>query len=119
MTIFCDLSIVRLSPPRCATSQVQKANFAILLPNIVVVPYVPQPTLETIISLLPLSKYPNNGPPGSGIEWSRTVALANAVAMKCGTHDMAGWMAPYTNVWKCAYSVILPFSYYRNVSQEA
>jgi hypothetical protein len=57
--------------------------------------------VNTTISQFPLSQYPNKGPAGSGPEWSRVVAIANAAFLKCPVQVGAAELAKYSNVWKC------------------
>ena len=43
----------------------------------------------------------NGGPPGSGIEWSRSVAIASAAVRKCVVFSMAQSIAKFASVWMC------------------
>jgi len=62
---------------------------------------VSAPTLEYLMSLFPLSQFPNEGPPGSGIEWSRVVDILNNLLMFCESYFQAIDVSSLAPVWKC------------------
>lgn len=68
-------------------------------------PFIPINVTQNIIDYFPLSQYPNRGPVGSGTEWSRTVAIANAALLKCPIYNDANMIAEYASIWKCKFNV--------------
>lgn len=64
-------------------------------------PYVSLATLQQLVSYYPEMGYPNIGPPSSGSEWSRLVAIENDLQMFCPSYAQAIEVSAVAPVWKC------------------
>jgi hypothetical protein len=67
-------------------------------------PYVSLATLQQLVSYYPESDYTNIGPPLSGSEWSRLVAVENDLQMFCPSYAQAVEVSAVTPVWKCKFT---------------
>ncbi|KAL2063505.1 hypothetical protein VTL71DRAFT_5310 [Oculimacula yallundae] len=70
-------------------------------------PYVSDGTLKTLLSYYPVSKYKNIGPPLSGAQWSRVVAILNHLQIFCPANTQALQMSEVTNVFKYRFNAVL------------
>lgn len=69
----------------------------------VVMPFVPISVIEEILTLDPLSTYPDTG--NGGVHWKRTTEIASDIFERCPGRE---WILNVTKVgptWKCQYIV--------------
>ncbi|KAE8451054.1 hypothetical protein EG329_004726 [Mollisiaceae sp. DMI_Dod_QoI] len=70
-------------------------------------PLVPNNTLQELLSYYPVTSYPNIGPPLSGAQWSRAVAIENDVEMFCPANTQAVQVSAVAPVWKFRWNSVL------------
>jgi hypothetical protein len=64
---------------------------------------VPKATIQQLMDFFPLADNPNSGPPGSGVQWSRTVNIVNRLQAFCPFFHQAVDIASVAAVWKCEF----------------
>ncbi|KAH7319331.1 Alpha/Beta hydrolase protein [Rhexocercosporidium sp. MPI-PUGE-AT-0058] len=70
-------------------------------------PYASDITIQDILSYYPVSRFRNIGPPISGAQWSRVVAIMNDLQMFCPTNSQALQFSNVTSVFKYRFNSVL------------
>lgn len=71
-------------------------------------PLVPSNSLQNLLSYYPVQDFQNIGPPLSGAQWSRAVAIENDLEIFCPAYTQAVQQAStMAAVWKCELTFVL------------
>lgn len=70
-------------------------------------PYISNATFQQLLDLYPVSRFNNTGPPLSGAQWNRVVAIVNDLQVFCPTTEQALQVSNVANVFKCMFPLRL------------
>ena len=76
------------------------------------VSYVPPATLQEQVTLYPASEFPDDGPPGSGPQFSRVVQIDNDLQSFCPIHRASLQLSEKAPVYKCMFGSLPLYAIY-------